>query len=115
MSNDGVAIWLGIYEQWEADPEPVRAAGWVEQLATVAILHGLPCYEDGVENAGAAGWRRLVGKYEGGGVFGQEVRREASRDERDKTNGRRQTASDAPRALPWVANDRRQTSEERHK
>lgn len=94
--SDWVAAWLDIYERWEEDPEPARDAFWVEQLAGVAILHGMPCYEDGVENAGAAGWRRLVGKYRGGrGVWpGGEAR-----------GDKRQTASNAPRALPWEAND----------
>ena len=76
--SDGVAIWLGIYGQWEGDPNPANDAQWVEQLATVAMLHGLPCYEDGVANADAAGsgvmvmWMVSVGSY--GWINLQQVR-----------------------------------------
>lgn len=83
MSAD---LWLDIYEQWEADPDPGHDEAWVEQLAGVAILHGLPCYENGVDDAGAAGWRRLVARYEGG-----EKGKEETRD----------TEYKAPR-LPWA-------------
>lgn len=89
--------WMGIYEQWELDPDPAHDANWVERLAGVAILHGLNCYEDGVNNAGAAGWRRLLKRYRGEGGNGQEVKQEA-------TNDKRRTTNEPPRGLPWETN-----------
>lgn len=86
--------WLAIYEQWEADPDPAYDVSWVEKLAGVATLHGLACYENGVDDAGAAGWRRLVESYRGGGVYGLGVTQEA-------TDDKRQTKNELPRALPW--------------
>lgn len=85
--------WLRIYERYN----PSAAVEWVEQLAAAAILHGLPCYEDGVKNAGAAGWRRMVERYRGEGGSGQEVKQEATNDELKTTN-------EPPRGLPWETN-----------
>ena len=81
--------FLSIYERWERDPDSGNDAGWMGRIAYVAIREGLPIYEDGVADAGAAGWRRLAARYEGG-------------DKRNEETGKRNTGyQDLP--LPWVA------------
>ncbi len=65
--DDWTAAWLDIYEQWEADPVSGHDAEWADRLATMALLAGAACYEDGANDAGAGGWRRLAERYRGGG------------------------------------------------
>lgn len=85
----GVAEYLAIYDQWLADADAENDGAWVERLAAAAIRHGLPIYENGVDDAGAGGWMNLVMRYMGG------------------TNGTNETnknrAEYRPRPLPWAA------------
>lgn len=71
----GLDEWLQVLRGWEADPDRARDAGWMKRLAYVAINAGLPIYENGVDDAGPDGWRRLAAGYEGGKGRGSETRK----------------------------------------
>lgn len=58
--------WLAVFDEWSAlQPcDPATDAAYAKRLAELAVAGLLPNYEDGVHDAGAAGWRRLAASYE---------------------------------------------------
>ena len=55
--------WLEAYGAWERDLAGDDVAH-LQRLADMAIAGGLPCYTNGVTDAGRVGWQRLVSAYE---------------------------------------------------
>jgi hypothetical protein len=61
--------WMMVYEEWEAIEDRARDEVYLRRLQGLAVAGGLPCYDGGQADLGAAGWQRvterLLGKGEG--------------------------------------------------
>lgn len=90
--DSGVIEWLRIYERWEQETDHAKDGEYLRQLAEIAIRHELPIYENGVDDAGAAGWLRLASRGVGAG-----------KSDFDEKGGVGISAHEyQPRPLPWA-------------
>ena len=100
-----VLAWLAAYETWEQDSDAGNDAAHVQRLADLAIAGGLPCYSDGVSDAGRAGWQRLAAMYNPAPAGGAAGHYNNTPQEKELLTQQTKAANNHDRPLPWATSD----------